>query len=314
MTYYKDNTLFKRKDGRLHIHKRKDKKSENWYARTFIDKKQIQISSKTSNKKQAIKILEKWFDRLHFRLAEGLQVHQSTFEDCLSIFLNELKDDISRSKTSNKSIKSRMNVIMKCKPLMKSKIDEISYEHLKKFLIWRNEESNKLGKQLSGKTLRGDLVTISNFLSWSVEKGYRKEKLQKITTKLLEKKLRNERTQRVHFTRQEYQHLLKTSRNRITKARGTRVQFERSLLHQFIIFMAGSGLRVNECLNLKFEDVRLIDKHQVKPNLKKSFSDNFYNRLERYYTINNAFGKKQRANNNIGMGSCYFAIEEIMKL
>jgi len=70
-------------------------------------------------------------------------------------FLNELKDDISRSKTSNKSIKSRMNVIMKCKPLMKSKIDEISYEHLKKFLIWRNEESNKLGKQLSGKTLRG---------------------------------------------------------------------------------------------------------------------------------------------------------------
>ena len=78
--------------------------------------------------------------------------------------------------------------------------------------------------------------------------------------------------------------------------------------------MAGSGLRVNECLNLKFEDVRLIDKHQVKPNLKKSFSDNFYNRLERYYTINNAFGKKQRANSNIGMGSCYFAIEEIMKL
>ena len=64
MTYYKDNTLFKRRDGRLHIYKRKDKKSENWYARTFIDKKQIQISSKTSNKKQAIKILEKWFDRL----------------------------------------------------------------------------------------------------------------------------------------------------------------------------------------------------------------------------------------------------------
>ena len=314
MTYYKDNTLFKRKDDRLHIYKRKDKKSENWYARTFIDKKQIQISSKTSNKKQAIKILEKWFERLHFRLAEGLQVHQSTFEDCLSIFLNELKDDISRSKTSNKSIKSRMNVIMKCKPLMKSKIDEISYEHLKKFLIWRNEESNKLGKQLSGKTLRGDLVTISSFLSWSAEKGYRKEKLQKITTKLLEKKLRNERTQRVHFMRQEYQHLLKTSRNRIAKARGTRVRFERNLLHQFIIFMAGSGLRVNECLNLKFEDVRLIDKHQAKPNLKKSFSDNFYNRLERYYTINNAFGKKQRANSNIGMGSCYFAVEEIMKL
>ncbi len=26
MTYYKDNTLFKRKDDRLHIYKRKDKK------------------------------------------------------------------------------------------------------------------------------------------------------------------------------------------------------------------------------------------------------------------------------------------------
>jgi len=61
-------------------YKRKDKKSENWYARTFIRiKNKLQISLKTSNKKQAIKILEKWFDRLHFRLAEGLQVHQSTF-------------------------------------------------------------------------------------------------------------------------------------------------------------------------------------------------------------------------------------------
>ena len=38
MTYYKDSTPFKRKDDRLHIYKRKDKKSENWYARTFIDK------------------------------------------------------------------------------------------------------------------------------------------------------------------------------------------------------------------------------------------------------------------------------------
>jgi hypothetical protein len=53
MPYYKEKTLFKTKNNRLHIFKRKDTKTNNWYGRTFIEGKQTQTSSSTSNKNKA---------------------------------------------------------------------------------------------------------------------------------------------------------------------------------------------------------------------------------------------------------------------
>jgi hypothetical protein len=62
MPYYKENTLFKTKNNRLHIFKRKDAKTNNWYGRTFIEGKQTQTSSSTADKNKALIILEQWFD------------------------------------------------------------------------------------------------------------------------------------------------------------------------------------------------------------------------------------------------------------
>jgi hypothetical protein len=82
MAYYKKNTLFKIKSNRLHIFKRKDSKTDNWYGKTFVDNKQTQASSNTINKSKAILILEQWFDRLHFKKNEGIQMHSKIFAQC----------------------------------------------------------------------------------------------------------------------------------------------------------------------------------------------------------------------------------------
>jgi integrase len=314
MPYYKEKTLFKTKNNRLHIFKRKDAKTDNWYGRTFIEGKQTQTSSSTSNKNKAIIILEQWFDRLHFKKNEGIQVHSKTFAQCAKEFIEFIKNDMSRAPNSRTSITTRFNTILKYKPFHKLRIDKINFDILKDFLLWRNEQAKLLSKTLSGKTLHGNLITISSLINWCVEKKYRKEKLPGLTTKLLEKKLRQQRTQRTHFTKKEWQYLLSTSRDRIKKARGKRVSFDRRLLHEYMIFMVGTGLRVNEASNMKWEDAQMIDKHNLNPNLKNTFVDSFFGRLERYYTINNVFGKKRRANKNIGGGNSYFALENILKL
>ena len=314
MGYYKENTLFKIKNDRLHIFKRKDAKTDNWYGRTFIDGRQIQKSSETADKDKAIDILGIWFERLHFRKSEGIQVHSKTFYECAIEFIDFVKNDLSRSPITRSSINSRINSILKYKPFHKLRIDKLNYDIIKDFLIWKNDEANKKSKQLSGKTLHGNLVTISSLIKWCVEKKYRKEKLERLTTRLLEKKFRQQRTQRTHFTHKEWQHLLSVSRERIKKARGKRVNFDRRLLHEYMIFMVGCGLRVNEASGMRWEDTQMIDKHHLNPNLKNTFVDNFFGRLNRYYTINNVFGKKRRANKNIGSGNSYFALEKILKL
>jgi integrase len=314
MPYYKKNTLFKTKKNRLHIFQRKDVKTNNWYGRTFIEGKQTQTSSNTSEKNKAIKILEQWFDRLHFKKSEGIQVHAKTFAQCAKEFIEFVKSDMSRAPNSRTSIVTRFNTILKYKPFHKVRIDKINFDILKDFLLWRSQQAQLKLKTLSGKTLHGNLITISSLINWCVEKKYRKEKLVGLTTKLLEKKLRLQRTQRTHFTRKEWQYLLSVSRDRIKKARGKRISFDRRLLHEYMIFMVGTGLRVNEVSNMKWGDTQMIDRHNLNPNLKNTFVDSFFNRLERYYTINNVFGKKRRANKNIGGGSSYFALEKILKL
>ena len=91
MPYYKENTLFKTKNNRLHIFQRKDAKTNNWYGRTFIEGKQTQTSSNTADKSKAIIILEQWFDRLHFKKSEGIQVHAKTFIQCAKEFIEFIR-------------------------------------------------------------------------------------------------------------------------------------------------------------------------------------------------------------------------------
>ena len=314
MAYYKKNTLFKTKNNRLHIFQRKDAKTNNWYGRTFIEGKQTQTSSSTSDKNKAITILEQWFDRLHFKKSEGIQVHSKTFIQCAKEFIEHVKSDMSRAPISRTSITSRFKTILQYEPFHKIRIDKVNYDIIRDFLLWKNEQAQKKSKTLSGKTLHGNLITISSFIKWCVEKKYRKEKLEKLTTKLLEKKFRLQRTQRTNFTKKEWQYLLSVSRDRVKKARGMRVSFDRRLLHEYMIFMVSTGLRVYEASGMKWEDNEMIDSHNLNPNLKNTYVDNFFGRLERYYTKNNVFGKKRRANSNIGGGSSYFALQNILKL
>jgi integrase len=298
MPYYKENTLFKTKNNRLHIFQRKDAKTNNWYGRTFIEGKQTQTSSSTSDKNKAIIILEQWFDRLHFKKSEGIQVHSKTFIQCAKEFMEYIKSDMSRAPSSRFSIISRFKTILQYEPFHKIRIDKVNYDVIRDFLLWKNEQAQKKSKILSGKTLHGNLITISSFIKWCVEKKYRKEKLERLTTKLLEKKFRLQRTQRTHFTKKEWQHLLSASRDRIKNARGKRVSFDRRLLHEYMIFMVGTGLRVNEASGMKWEDTQMIDKHNLNPNLKNTFVDSFF-ALEKIIKLYKKYNVKVAPNTKI---------------
>ena len=72
MKHFVEGTYLKKKEGKLHIYVRSDKyknklRSNNYVGRTYIDGKQKIISSKTNNKAEAIKILEKWYDTIHIK-------------------------------------------------------------------------------------------------------------------------------------------------------------------------------------------------------------------------------------------------------
>jgi len=122
------------------------------------------ISSSTTNKKEAIKILEKWYDKLQFKKELGLGIHESSFKDCLKEFLKDINESQSRSPNTIRFIRQRFSVIEKCKELMKLPVNNLKVDDINKhFLIWRMNKAKQQSKVLRGATIKGDLVAISGF-------------------------------------------------------------------------------------------------------------------------------------------------------
>ena len=204
------------------------------------------------------------------------------------------------------------------------RVDKITYDELKDYLVWRLD--NNLGKgnrsrKIQRETLVGDLRVFSIFDTWCADKGYRTKKLQHLQKRLKSTLGNKEDTSRLFFNRDEYQKLLTKSKQRIKSAEqggldgGRKVAFNRKLLHQFIIFGVNTGIRVGGILNLKWEDCRLRDKKldYIGKGIEKNYGKDFWNTLDRYYTINNV-KDKTGVHENIGLGGSYFALERIRKL
>ena len=298
------------KDGKLHIHKRSDGRSNYWVGRTFVNGNQIQQSSKTTDLVKAKKILSDWFDELKFQKKYNILFHDSSVRDSILEFLKWNDTTTSINKVTKKGYRDHCNMIMKFKDLMTLKMNAVKTTDIEKFINWRINKAKAQGKKLRGKTLEGNLTALAKFFNWAVKNGLRKEKLGNLK-KLLDTKLRKQRTQRSGFTKEQYNHLLKVSRDRIKKGATSDLRFSRQRLHQFIIFMVSSGLRVNESIHLDWEDIQFKDRSK---NIRQISNETQLQDDERYYLKINVRHSKTGQRNAISVASGYFAMQKLMKL
>ena len=304
------------KDGKLHIYVRQDKykgklKSTNWVGRTYIQGKDKIKSSGTSDFKKAKTILEKWYDELHFSRKHGIQIHDNSFKDCSIEFLKYINTTTKIRSETKKWYKDRFNILSQCKDLMSLKVGTLTAMDIEKtFIVWRMGRAKKQSKVLRGATLKGDLMAISGFLKWCYDNKLRKTKLENIAH-ILNKKLRHQRTTRTLFSKDEYNQLLKVSRKRVKEGRTLRIRFDRERLHQFIIFMVGTGLRVDECLNLEWTDIEFMDRMKDRKNV---LSEIELDEHSRYWLRINVPEGKTNERQCKSVSSAYFALQRLMKL
>ena len=302
-------TLFHKRDGKLHIYQRNDVidgnlLTQNWYGRCSIGGQTKVFTSGTRNRSKAIKILEKKFDKLHLRVELGDNIHSKTFKSDLKEYLASLENNSSIKERTKDFYREKIRMIMSCKGLLNKKVSNLTMSDINThYLVWRKNNSN-----LKGATLRGDLTVLQGFLNWCFSQGKRKQRVTSLAKALLSKELRSQRTSRIGFTKEQYQHLLKTSRQRIKEGKTLKIRFERQRLHQFIIFMVGTGLRVDECLNLQWDDVTFMDRNKGNTGLSQLDDDN------RYYTKINVSKSKTGTRETMGVASSYWALQSLIKL
>ena len=301
------NKIISIKNNRLHIYKRKG--SNFWQGRMFLNDTQTVKSSGKNKIAEAKKFLGDWYDEQHFKVKHNISIKNSKVKDAVDKFLIWNDETNSIGAVTKKGYRDQFNVIKKFKHLMNQNLNLVTSKDIELFIVWRMAQAKAQGKVLRGATLVGNITTLSKFFNWCVSEGLLEKKHRSLTNikKLLSSKMRHQRTSRAGFTRIEYQHLLKTNRNRIKKGRSIRDRFRAEQLHQFIIFMVGTGLRVDECLNLKWSDVIAVDR-------QANTTEKFLHTDLRYYLKINVSQSKTNERQAQGLSSAYYSFIRLVKL
>ena len=242
------------------------KRGDIWWGRTEVSKSQRQgtrraeifKSSKTTNRKDAEKILNDWFNDRYYEVRHGKFISTVPVLDFISRYTSWLKDQVEmRLKKDNyyQNFKSHIKPIIRF--IQDKKIKKFTIKTLKvDYIDFRRNE--KL--DVKNTSLRLEINELRNVMNFALENELCSK--NDIPTYPTFKKEENSRT---FFRPEEYKKLLRVSRSRSEARRDKRLAInvrevdvdKRFQLHQWIIFMTGSGLRVDECKGLKFGDIRI---------------------------------------------------------
>ncbi len=223
--------------------------SRFYQARTFLDGKLVQKSTKTTNLPTAFKLAEDWYRRLlrasvSFGMAHPIA--RLTADPTMAEVFSTYRTGLSAKKQAYAAQKWGP-IADYWKALL---VREVSTQTFRDFFVWRRR------KHVSNHTLHKDVVLVRQVLKRALED-------QQLTAlPLIPKVGEIDKNPRPWLTPAEWRVLLRASEKRIRAAASNkRLRQQRQDTHDLMVFLVHSMCRVGEVLSLRFRDCRL-DKNE----------------------------------------------------
>jgi integrase len=251
MPKFKMTDMHKFKDGHLEVYKQSTTK--NWYARFYTEGKYKVRSLGTTNFNTAKTIAQDWHDDLRYSQKHGKQIHGILFKDVVPDFLKYqqvLVKGGELSKDMAKDYKWRVNAEKGIFSYWKDiYIQDITLQTLNSY-----KEKRIISDGVKHTTITHEFGTLRQVLKYCALQNYIKGLPE------FPKKSKYKPNPRPYFEKEEWQLLQKISKERIKNARGKRVRNSRECLHDFMMFMVHSGMRVDEVYRTTFGKVKIHKK------------------------------------------------------
>ncbi len=239
--------------GRLHVYKRDD--SRYWQCATYLNGRNHRTSTRAESLEQAKDFAEDWFLNLKVKHRAGDLRHGRGFKQAAEQFMREY-EVITQGQRSPIYVKGhRDRIRLHLMPFFGDKsLHQITPGMVQEYRIFRTQ-NGRGGKAPARSTMHQEIVCLRQILKTAHRHGW----IQHVPDLSPPYKTSGKVVHRAWFSPAEYKQLYEATRRRAKNPPKKRWRWSCEQLHDFVLFMANTGLRPDEALRLEHRDVAVVE-------------------------------------------------------
>lgn len=229
--------------------------SPHWQCACSVGGKQRRTTTKEESLSRAKDVARDWYLGLIGKYRAGGLRDGKTFKEVAAKFMDEF-EIITQGQRSPIYVKGHKDRIKNhLNPFFGDMVlSEITAGKVQDYRIDRMKKGYK-GKPPARSTLHQEIVCLRQILKTANRHGWL-EHLPNLSPPYQQS---TKITHRAWFSPDEYKTLYKATRERAEKPPKKRWRWSCEQLHDFVLFMANTGLRPDEALRLEFRDVEVVE-------------------------------------------------------
>ncbi len=246
--------------GKIQMYRRNN--SRFWQCSASVGGKQRRTSTKEESFALAKQIAQDWYLTLKGKDRAGLLKSEKTFQQTAEQFLKEY-EIITEGQRSPLWIEGyRLRLRLHLIPFFgEFGISEITAGRVQEYRIHRmtSRVDKKTGqpKRPARSTIHDEIVTLRQVLKTAIRHGW----LTHLPDLSPPYKTQGKVVHRPWFSPTEYKQLYEATRAYAQKPLNNRFKWNAEQVHDFVLFMANTGLRPDEAKNLQHRDVAIVEDH-----------------------------------------------------
>jgi integrase len=244
-------------DGKLHLYKREN--SKYWQCSTYV-KRNRRKSTGHDNTDRAIEFAKDWYLELLGKYKAGLLNDGRTFRVAADQFLREYEVITHGQRHPAYVQRHKDNLRVHLLPFFGDTVlTAITPGQVQEYRIHRvtSRKDKKTGepKRPSRSTMHHEIVTLRQVLKTAHRHGW----LQFVPDLSPPYKTSGKIVHRAWFSPTEYRQLYEATRRRVKKPLKKRWRWACEQMHDWVLFMANTGLRPDEAARLEYRDVTVVE-------------------------------------------------------
>lgn len=241
--------------GKVHIYMREH--STHWQCSTFLGGRNRRVTTKEESLAKAKDFAEDWYLGLRGKLHAGELKSEKTFKQAAAQFEREYQiiteGERSAKYVDGHTARLRVHLVPFFGELG---LSEITPGRIQEYRIQRRQTAIETrGKPPGRSTLHQEIVVLRQTLKTAVRHGW----LKYLPDLSQPYKSNGKISHRAWFSAEEYKTLYEATRRRAQNPLNPRYKWESEQLHDYVLFMANTGLRPDEARRLEYRDVKIVE-------------------------------------------------------